>query len=484
MNTRLPAQNYPRMVLVMSSKKKQKILIVTDAWHPQVNGVVRTLSQTRKELIELNYEVFILTPEGFATLPCPTYPEIRLSLFPGSKVAKRIREISPDYLHIATEGPLGLSARSFAKRNGVKFTTAYHTRFPEYVYSRCRLPLVITYSFLRWFHRSGEAVLAPTKTVVEDLEKYDVGNPVLWPRGVDLNHFIPATKRKKNPRPIFIYVGRVSVEKNIEAFLSLNLDGEKWVVGDGPAMNRLKSEYPSVNFYGMKARDELPAFYQQADVFVFPSKTDTFGLVLLEAMACGLPVAAYPVTGPIDVVGDGGVLDHDLYQACQRALKKQRSKVRAYAEKFSWENATRILQSHLVLGRNPNDYNILDNPYKNNTGVRRAFAAASNSFSGLRFAIAEESAFRQELTLAIPMLLLALTLPVELSLKLLMVFSTILVLIVELLNSSIEAAVDRVSFSHHGLSKRAKDYGSAAVLISLVLCLVVYASGIIQALSG
>ena len=469
-----------------SSENKQKVLIVTDAWYPQVNGVVRTLSQTRDDLSALGYEVFMLTPEGFFTIPCPTYPEIKLSVLPGSKVAKFIRNISPDFIHIATEGPLGISARNFAKRNGFKFTTAYHTRFPEYIYSRFRLRLGVTYSFLRWFHAPSEAVLAPTKTVVDDLIKFRVGKPVLWPRGVDLVHFSPKLRRKKNPKPIFIYVGRVSIEKNIEAFLELELDGIKWVVGDGPEMAKLKSKYPDVTFHGMKTRDELPTYYQKADVFVFPSTTDTFGLVLLEAMACGLPVAAFPVTGPIDVVGnsDGGVLDDDLGVACEKALKKHRSKVRAYAETFSWENASRILLSYLVLSRNPDDYSVLDNPYKGNTGVLRAFAAASNSLSGLRFAIAEESAFRQELALAVPMLILAFVLPVELNLKLIMAMSTVLVLIVELLNSSVEAAVDRVSFSHHGLSKRAKDYGSAAVLLSLVLCLVVYAIGIFQVFSG
>ena len=465
---------------------KQTIMIVTDAWYPQVNGVVRTLSQTREELTSLGYNVVMLTPEGFPTIPCPTYPEIRLSLMPASKVARIIRQVSPDYLHIATEGPLGLAARNFAKRNGVKFTTAYHTRFPEYVHSRFRLPLSITYSFLRWFHGPGKALLAPTKTVVNDLADRNVGNPVLWPRGVDLDHFSPATRRKKNPKPIFIYVGRVAVEKNIGAFLDLDLDGEKWVVGDGPAMAQLRNRYPGVVFHGMKTRDELPAFYRQADVFVFPSRTDTFGLVLLEAMACGLPVAAFPVTGPIDVVGDsdGGVLDNDLGAACREALKKPRGKVRAYAETFSWDNASRMFLSHLVLSRNPEDYSVLDNPYKDNTGMLRAVAAARNSFSGLRFAIAEESAFRQELALAIPMLLIAFVLPVELALKMLMVMTTVLVLIVELLNSSVEAAVDRISYSRHGLSRRAKDYGSAAVLLSLVLCFVVYGFCIMEALAG
>lgn len=470
----------------MSSETRKKILIVTDAWYPQVNGVVRTLSQTREELQALGYDVFMLTPEGFKTIPCPTYPDIRLSLLPGKKVAHHIYDLSPDFLHIATEGPLGLAARRFALRSGLRFTTAYHTRFPEYVYSRIRLPLKMTYGFLRWFHGQAEAVLAPTQTVVDDLVHYNVGNPVLWPRGVDLDHFAPQGHRKKNAKPVYIYVGRVSVEKNIDAFLELKLDGEKWVVGDGPALAKLKSKYKDVVFHGMKTRDELPAFYQKADVFVFPSKTDTFGLVLLEAMSCGLPVAAFPVTGPIDVVGksDGGALDDDLSIACQKALTMHRDKVRAYAETFSWENATKILLGHLVPSRNHVDYNILDNPYKHNTGLMRAVKAAHNSLSGLRFALIEESAFRQELALAIPLFILAYFLPVELSLKLLMVSSTMLVLIVELLNSSVEAAVDRVSFRQHGLSKRAKDYGSAAVLLSLVLCFLVHAFSVFQAFAG
>ena len=470
----------------MSSDNRKKILIVTDAWYPQVNGVVRTLSQTRDELQALGYDVFMLTPEGFHTIPCPTYPDIKLSLFPGEKVAQYIRELAPDYLHFATEGPLGIAARRFALLNGLKFTTAYHTRFPEYIHSRIRLPLKITYGFLRWFHGQAEAVLAPTQTVVDDLVKYNVGKPVLWPRGVELDHFAPMIGRKQNSQPIYLYVGRVSVEKNIDAFLNLELDGEKWVVGDGPAMANLQKNHSDVIFHGMKTRDELPEFYQKADVFVFPSKTDTFGLVLLEAMSCGTPVAAFPVTGPIDVVGNsnGGVLDDDLSMACQKALKLQRGEVRAYAETFSWENATKIMLSHLVHIRNPIEYNVIDNPYKHNTGLMRAAKAARNSMSGLRFALIEESAFRQELALAIPMLILAYLLPVELSLKLLMVSSTILVLIVELLNSSVEAAIDRVSFRLHGLSKRAKDYGSAAVLLSLVLCLIVYAFSIYQAFVG
>ncbi len=345
------------------TKNKQTIMIVTDAWHPQVNGVVRTLSQTREELNKLGYDVFMLTPEGFNTIPCPTYPEIKLSVFPAIKVAHIIQNISPDFLHIATEGPLGIAARNFAIRCGMQFTTAYHTRFPEYIYSRIRIPLSVTYSFLRWFHKPSKVLLAPTKTVLKDLSTRGIGNPKLWPRGVDLKHFTPSKKRKKNLKHIFIYVGRVAVEKNLCNFLDLELDGEKWVVGDGPALAQLKIKYHNVVFHGVKTRDELPEFYQKADVFVFPSKTDTFGLVMLEAMACGLPVAAFPVTGPIDVVGDsdGGVLDDDLAIACKRALKKSRGKVRAYAETFSWRNASMIFLSHLVPTKNTVKQNIFDN---------------------------------------------------------------------------------------------------------------------------
>jgi glycosyltransferase involved in cell wall biosynthesis len=351
------------------SKKNQTIMIVSDAWHPQVNGVVRTLSQTREELIRLGYDVFMLTHEGFNTIPCPTYPEIRLSVFSATKVAHIIRNVSPNFLHIATEGPLGLAARNFAIRNAIKYTSAYHTRFPEYIQSRTGIPLGVTYSFLRWFHKPSKALLAPTKTVFKDLSKRGIGKPKLWPRGVDLKHFTPDKQRKKNLKHIFIYVGRVAVEKNLCDFLDLELDGEKWVVGDGPALAKLKIKYHDVVFHGVKTRDELPEFYQKADVLVFPSKTDTFGLVMLEAMACGLPVAAFPTTGPIDVVGDseGGVLHNDLAIACDRALKKSRDKVRAYAENFSWRNASEIFLSHLVPIRTPMEPNLFVNVHKTNS---------------------------------------------------------------------------------------------------------------------
>lgn len=463
-----------------------KIAIITDAWYPQINGVVRTLTKTREGLEALGHDVMMITPESFRTVPCPTYPEIRLSIMPGRVVSARLHAFGADHLHIATEGPLGLAARSFAKRNQMAFTTAYHTRFPEYVHSRIRMPLGWTYAFIRWFHRPSDAVMAPTNAVVDDLKAWRIRNPVIWPRGVDLDLFKPEdgdrptadTPTADTPGPIFINVGRVAVEKNLEAFLDLELPGEKWIVGGGPALDQMKARYPDVRFFGPKDMSELPALYNQADVFVFPSKTDTFGLVLLEAMACGLPVAAYPVTGPIDVIGTSkaGALDQDLSKACHAALKLSRKTARRHAETFSWATATDIFAGHLVAARAPeDDYHFADNPHKDNHGVTRAIAAARNSWAGLVFAVREESAFRQELLLTAVMLPLALWMPATVIETALMIASLLLVLIVELLNSSVEAAIDRISYAKHGLSRRAKDYGSAAVMLALLLCASVYA---------
>lgn len=327
-----------------------KVMIVTDAWKPQVNGVVRTLTTTQRELEALGHEVDLLSPLEFSTLPCPTYPDIQLSMFPRNRVAKRIRDYAPHALHIATEGPLGLAARRYALGHRLPFTTAYHTRFPEYVQARFGVPLAWTYRFLRWFHGPSRAVMAPTPKVKSDLEIYGFNNVVLWSRGVDLDIFrLVDTQRLNTTPPIFLYVGRVAVEKNIEAFLELDLPGSKWVAGDGPALASLRAKYPDVNYLGVLDQAALAEVYASADVFVFPSKTDTFGLVLLEALACGLPVAAYPVTGPIDVLGDSaaGVMDEDLHKACMAALQVDRKTARAHAERFSWRAATEQFVGHL-----------------------------------------------------------------------------------------------------------------------------------------
>jgi len=320
-----------------------RILIVTDAWEPQVNGVVRTLKTTARELHSMGHQVRFLTPLEFRTLPCPTYPEIRLSLFPQARVNQTIREFDPDMLHIATEGPLGMAARRHALRNDFPFTTAYHTRFPEYVHARLRLPLKWSYAWLRRFHGASRAVMAPTQVVVDDLVANGFERVRLWSRGVDQDVFRPQpSQRLDSEPPIFLYVGRVAVEKNVEAFLELDLPGSKWVVGTGPALDRTRERFPKANYLGLLDREELAKVYAAADVFVFPSKTDTFGLVLLEAMACGVPVAAYPVTGPRDVIGDSkaGVLHEDLRSACLAALQLSREDALARARLFSWRAAT------------------------------------------------------------------------------------------------------------------------------------------------
>ncbi len=329
-----------------------KIMIVTDAWEPQVNGVVRTLKSTRYELEKAGHTVDFLTPAEFRAMPCPTYPEIKLSILAGRRVRKRIEASRPDALHIATEGPLGLAARAVAVKQGLSFTTAYHTRFPEYVHARLRIPTSVTYRFLRWFHCESSAIMVPTKVVKADLEAagFEARRVVLWSRGVDLDIFKPGQGEAHGLKPpVFLYVGRVAIEKNIEAFLALDLPGSKWVAGDGPSLERLKREHPDVRFTGVVGQLELARLYNAAEVFVFPSRTDTFGLVLLEALACGCPVAAYPVTGPIDVIGDSpaGALDENLGKACLKALTLSASAARTHAERFSWEACTRQFLQHL-----------------------------------------------------------------------------------------------------------------------------------------
>lgn len=332
------------------SAAAMRIAIVTDAWWPQVNGVVRTLTQTRRELEAMGHTVLMVTPEGFRTLPCPTYPDIRLSVFPRGGVRRMLDEYKPDAVHIATEGPLGWSARAYCLKRGIGFTTAYHTRFPEYVRARLRVPLAWTYGMLRRFHGPATRVMVPTETVKRDLEHRGFRRVVLWSRGVDTEMFRPGDRAALgDSRPIFLYVGRVAVEKDVEAFLKLDLPGTKWVVGEGPQLAELRAKYPEARYGGILPQAELAKFYAAADVFVFPSRTDTFGLVLLEAMACGLPVAALPVTGPVDVLAgaEAAALDSDLRAACLKALTLSRTAAREHALGFSWAACTRQFLGHL-----------------------------------------------------------------------------------------------------------------------------------------
>ncbi len=333
-----------------------RILLVTDAWAPQINGVVVTLANTARWLERWGHEVRVISPEGFRTMPMPTYPEIALAIFPGREVARRIRDFEPDAIHIATEGPLGDAARVHCVRHRLAFTTAYHTCFPEYVKPRFGVPLAWTYAWLKHFHGHSSAVMVATPAIRQLLEERGFGNIADWSRGVDTELFVPAPHRFSDlRRPVFLYVGRVAMEKNLPAFLGLDLPGTKIVVGDGPDRRKLEQRFPDALFVGAKTGAELASYYQRADVFVFPSRTDTFGLVLAEAMACGTPVAAYPVRGAIDVVKDpsAGVLDNDLGAAAMTALALDREKVARYGERFSWERCTQQFLACLVPARSP-----------------------------------------------------------------------------------------------------------------------------------
>ncbi len=327
-----------------------RIAIITDAWAPQVNGVVNTLKATCRQLRAKGHAVLMVTPENMRSYSCPTYPEIRLAYKPYGKVAAALDDFDADCIHIATEGPMGLAARRYCIKHGLDFTTAYHTRFPEYLRARFHLPLAVTYRWLKWFHGPAKAVMVPTPRMQDALEQSGFRNVVQWSRGVDTHYFKPGPREEVSlQRPLYLYVGRVAVEKNIEAFLQMDLPGAKWVIGDGPMRDELERNYPDVRFLGAKPHEALSAYYNCADVFVFPSRTDTFGLVLVEAMACGVPVAAYPVEGPIDVVAHGksGILDTDLTRACFEALKLKRSAVREHALCYSWDAATQQFLQHL-----------------------------------------------------------------------------------------------------------------------------------------
>lgn len=325
----------------------KKITVVTDAWLPQINGVVRSIQNTNRELERMGIEVAMVTPQTFRNVPCPTYPEIRLSVATYWQVARAIQAAAPDAVHIATEGPLGILARRWCLKNNVSFSTSYHTRFPEYVAARFPVPIHWMQAFVRWFHNAGNGCMVATASLERELARLGLRNLLRWSRGIDQSLFSPRPLEDLPfglPRPIFLTVGRVSVEKNLPAFLDLNLPGSKVVVGDGPARVDLQRRYPDVLFTGLKTGRDLANAYAQADVFVFPSRTDTFGNTILEALASGVPVAAYPVTGPIDIIEPGshaGALHEDLQQACLAALQCSREDARALARKFTWEAASR-----------------------------------------------------------------------------------------------------------------------------------------------
>lgn len=323
--------------------------MVSDAWFPQVNGVVRTLDTLKTELQAAGHDVVMVTPDRFRSLPCPSYPEIRLAVKPGAKLRRMIEQAQPCAIHIATEGPLGWAARRYCLRRAIPFTTAYHTKFPEYVQARWRVPLALSYAVMRRFHGASSRIMVATQGIEDELTQRGFANIGRWSRGVDTQLFRPRPECRQAdgpwgdlPRPIFLYVGRVAVEKNIQAFLDLDLPGSKVVVGDGPQLDEMRRKHPEVHFAGARHGEDLACHYAGADVFVFPSRTDTFGLVLLEALASGLPVAAYAVPGPLDVIGDSpaGVLSDDLQQAALRAVTIDPELCRDHALSFSWAAST------------------------------------------------------------------------------------------------------------------------------------------------
>jgi len=319
-----------------------KIAIVTDAWHPQVNGVVRTLDTVIAELRGRGHEVEVTSPDLFRSVPAPSYPEIRLALAGPRAVARRLERFRPDSIHIATEGPLGWAARRYCLRQGLPFTTAYHTQFPDYIARRTRLPARWFWPFIRRFHAPAARTMVATRTIRDQLREQGVGPLHHWGRGVDVQTFHPDHAPPdlffSLPRPIQLYVGRVAVEKNIEAFLANPHPGSKVVVGSGPALDRLRAQFPDAHFLGKRTGDALAACYAGADVFVFPSTTDTFGLVMIEALACGTPVAAYPVPGPLDVLqAESGVMAERLEHAIAGALQLDRDACHRIGRAFTWE---------------------------------------------------------------------------------------------------------------------------------------------------
>ena len=324
-----------------------KITIATDAWEPQTNGVVTTLKATIESLGRLGHEVRVISPQGLASIPAPSYPEIRLAIAPGFHIAREIKSFRPHAIHIATEGPIGVSMRRYCRRHGLPFTTSYHTRYPEYLNARWPIPLSVSYAWLRRFHGAAARTFVSSNSLRSQLSSKGFQHLHQWRRGVDLQLFRPLSTQLPAelaglPRPIMAYMGRVAVEKNIDAFLRLQLPGTKLIIGNGPARAALSERYPEALFIGYRFGDELAAMLSAADVFVFPSLTDTFGLAMIEALACGVPVAAFPVPGPIDVIEPGvtGVLNEDLATAIRSALLLSRQVCAERAKAFTWEAAT------------------------------------------------------------------------------------------------------------------------------------------------
>ena len=327
-----------------------RVLVATDTWHPHINGVVQTLRELARAAPALGATIAFLTPEGLRSVPLPSYPGLRLAVAQPRTIGRRIVELRPTAIHIATEGPIGLLVRRYCVANALAFTTSFHTRFPEYVAARTPIPQSWTWAALRWFHGAAGGVMAATPALEAELVGRGFDNVMAWPRGVDATLFRPRPGADLGlPRPVFLTVARLAVEKNLDAFLSLDLPGTKVVVGDGPARTDLSRRFPDAVFLGARRGEDLAHAYAAADVFVFPSRTDTYGLVLLEALASGIPVAAFPVAGPRDVIGNAPVaaLNQDLRAACLRALTLSREACRSFALEKSWDASARAFLANV-----------------------------------------------------------------------------------------------------------------------------------------
>ena len=345
-------------IAVPEAGRQLTIVIVSDAWRPQVNGVVRTLEMTASCLRGMGHEVHIIGPDSFFSMPCPTYPEIRLALVTPRALGKRIAKLSPDAIHISTEGPLGLAARRYCVRNDMPFTSAFHTQFPEYLSRRTGISAEKFWSYIRWFHGPSRCVMAATDSITDLLQEHGIDRVHRWSRGVDLACFNPDVAAPPELEglegPILLYVGRIAIEKNLEAFLSCDYPGTRVVVGDGPQKAELEERFPDAKFMGKRTGADLAGFYASADVFVFPSRTDTFGLVMIEALACGTPVAAFPVAGPKDIVCDSvGALSDELSRAIDVARYCSRSDCADYGQSFNWRSATEQFLNGLSYERQP-----------------------------------------------------------------------------------------------------------------------------------
>jgi glycosyltransferase involved in cell wall biosynthesis len=328
-----------------------KIAVISDAWHPQINGVVTTLANTCAALQTLGHTVELITPDLFKTWPCPGYPDVGMAFLCGPKLRPMLKAFKPDALHLATESSIGFAARRFCREFGYRYTTSFHSRFPEYFKLRAGVPLSVTYTYLRWFHERSARIMVSTESLRGELSRKGFKNLALWSRGVDIELFRPRDKDFiRDRRPLFLYAGRVAIEKNVEDFLKLDLPGTKYVIGDGPQRPVLEQKYPAARFLGYQTGETLARYMAAADVAVFPSRNDTFGLVILEALACGVPVAAYPVQGPKDILTDAraGILDADLKQAALKALSLNPRDCRRHALRYSWENSARQFAGHLT----------------------------------------------------------------------------------------------------------------------------------------